>query len=82
MAKISVEQLMSQMADPNLAEEDLAKYFILDEANSGAFNPMFKLNPDTVELPEGPNARARTAAAINWSRAGRLPRIWKNTTRR
>ncbi|WP_133486878.1 D-Ala-D-Ala carboxypeptidase family metallohydrolase [Aliiroseovarius marinus] len=66
MAKISVEQLMSQMADPNVAEEDLAKYFILDEANSGAFNPMFKLNPETVELPEGPDARARTAAAMNF----------------
>lgn len=66
MAKISVEQLMSQMADSNVAEEDLAKYFILDEENSGALNPMFKLNPETVELPEGPDARARTAAAMNF----------------
>ncbi|SPF78741.1 hypothetical protein ALP8811_02672 [Aliiroseovarius pelagivivens] len=66
MARISVEQLMSQMADPNVAEEDLAKYFILDEERSGAFNPMFELNPKTVEIPEGPDARARTAAAMNF----------------
>lgn len=66
MAKISVEQLMSKMADPTVAEEDLAKYFILDEEKSGPFNPMFELNPKTVEIPKGPDARARTAAAMNF----------------
>jgi len=65
MTKITVEQLMSKMADLGADEADLAAYFIVDEDQSGAFAPRFKLNPATVQIPRGANAAQRTAAAMN-----------------
>ncbi len=64
MAKITVEQLMSKMADIEADETELAQYFILDE-DGRAFAPQFKLNPDTVQIPKGADADARSAAAMN-----------------
>ena len=65
MAKITVEQLMTKMSDLEADEQLLAEYFVLDEDESGAFNPQFKLNPSTVQIPKGPEAAERTAAAMN-----------------
>ncbi|WP_298566813.1 D-Ala-D-Ala carboxypeptidase family metallohydrolase [uncultured Aliiroseovarius sp.] len=65
MAKITVEQLMSKMADLNTDDAELSEYFILDEEQSGPFAPQFKLNPATVQIPRGPNAAQRSAAVMN-----------------
>ena len=65
MTKISVDQLMSKMADPNMDESELSPYFIPDPDNSGPFNPALKLNPDTVQIPTGPNALERSALVMN-----------------
>ena len=65
MPKITVEQLMSKMADIEADETELAQYFVLDDSNARAFTPQFKLNPDTVQIPRGDNAEARSAAAMN-----------------
>ncbi|GHE98262.1 hypothetical protein GCM10016455_18690 [Aliiroseovarius zhejiangensis] len=65
MTKITVEELMSKMADIDADESDFAEYFILDEERSGPFSPKFKLNPATVQIPRGPNAAQRTAALMN-----------------
>ena len=53
MPKITVEQLMSKMADLGADESELSEYFILDEENSGPFAPRLKLNPATVQIPRG-----------------------------
>lgn len=65
MAKITVEQLMAKMADPTTHEAELAEYFIVDEARSGAFAPRLKLNPATVQVPRGDGAAVRTAGLMN-----------------
>ena len=65
MPKITVEELMSKMADLGADESELSDYFILDEENSGAFAPRFKLNPATVKIPTGADAAHRTAVAMN-----------------
>ncbi|MGR3320709.1 MAG: D-Ala-D-Ala carboxypeptidase family metallohydrolase [Pseudooceanicola sp.] len=75
MAKISIERLMAKMSDPGTRDEELSRYFIVDGAVSGPFDPQFRLNPATVEIPEGPEGRARTAQAMNlanwWCRMSR-----------
>lgn len=65
MAKITVEQLMAKMADLEAEEQNFAEYFIIDEEQSGAFAPRFKLNPATVQIPRGTEAAARAAGALN-----------------
>lgn len=65
MSKITVEQLMTKMADPNTGEAELAQYFIVDEEQSKAFAPRLRLNPSTVQIPRGANAEARSAAVMN-----------------
>ncbi|MDE9449800.1 caspase family protein [Aliiroseovarius sp. Z3] len=65
MTKITVEQLMSKMADLDADETEFSEYFILDEEQSGPFSPKFKLNPATVQIPRGANAAQRTAALMN-----------------
>ncbi|MGD1882057.1 MAG: D-Ala-D-Ala carboxypeptidase family metallohydrolase [Paracoccaceae bacterium] len=65
MQKITVEELMTKMGDLSVDEADLAKYFTEDTDNADPFAPRFRLNPETVEIPEGPQADERTAAAMN-----------------
>ena len=65
MTKITVEQLMSKMAELDADDTDFSEYFILDEERSGPFDPHFKLNPATVQIPRGPNAAQRSAALMN-----------------
>ncbi|WP_371168122.1 caspase family protein [Aliiroseovarius sp. 2305UL8-7] len=65
MAKITVEELMSKMANLDTEEAEFAGYFILDEDASGAFEPRFKLNPETVQIPRGADAEQRSAALMN-----------------
>ncbi|TBE49908.1 peptidase C14, caspase catalytic subunit p20 [Rhizobium ruizarguesonis] len=63
--KISLEELNRRLADASLPESDLQKYFLVDEARSGAFDPVLALNPATVEIAAGPAARSRSAALLN-----------------
>lgn len=65
MTKITVEQLMSKMADLDADDTEFSEYFILDEDASGPFSPKFKLNPATVQIPRGADAAQRTAALMN-----------------
>ena len=65
MAKITVEELMAKMANLDADEADFADYFILDEDASGPFEPKFKLNPKTVQIPRGADAEQRSAALMN-----------------
>lgn len=65
MPKITVEELMSKMADLGADESELSEYFILDEENSAPFAPRFKLNPATVKIPRGADAAQRSAAVMN-----------------
>ncbi len=63
--RINPEELNAKLADLSIPEKDLARYFILDEEESRGFRPVLRLNPQTVELPEDPEAaRSRSAAAM------------------
>ncbi|WP_406645648.1 caspase family protein [Aliisedimentitalea scapharcae] len=79
MTKITLEQLEALIADPARADADLSDYFILDQEASGPFAPVFTFNPDTVDIPLGPDGQARSAQIMNmanrferWRRTGRF----------
>jgi len=64
--KITVEELGRKMADLSIPEEELARYFEVDEEASTPTRPRLRLNPETVELPpDTPEGRARSAAVLN-----------------
>jgi hypothetical protein len=64
--KITVEELGRLMADLTVPEEDLARYFEVDEEASTPTRPKLRLNPETVEVPpDTPEGRARSAAVLN-----------------
>lgn len=79
MSKITIDELNALLADPGTDEATLAPYFQMDEAHSGPFAPRFELNPDTVEIPTGPEGDQRSAAALNlanfWARMRRARRF-------
>ncbi|WP_146347174.1 D-Ala-D-Ala carboxypeptidase family metallohydrolase [Phaeobacter marinintestinus] len=63
--KISIDELMAKMADLDTDQSDLSQYFLIDEDASRPFAPQFTLNPQTVSIPKGADAAARSAAAMN-----------------
>lgn len=63
--KISIDDLMSKLADLDTDQSELSQYFIVNEETSRPFAPQFTLNPQTVTLPKGAEAGARSAAAMN-----------------
>jgi lysophospholipase L1-like esterase len=63
--KMTIDQLMARLADLETDTADLSEYFIVDEDASRPFAPQFRLNPETVSIPRGPDAGARTALAMN-----------------
>ncbi|RVI15023.1 peptidase C14, caspase catalytic subunit p20 [Sinorhizobium meliloti] len=63
--KISLEQLNRKLADPNLSEKELQRYFVVDDEKSGPFNPVLEINRAEVSVPETPEGRARSAALLN-----------------
>ena len=66
MPKISLDQFEALVADPATSDAELAEYFILDEAQSGPFAPVYKINPDKVEIPPGPEgAEPRVAEGVS-----------------
>ena len=50
--KISLDKLRELATDPDIAEADLKQYFIIDENQSGPFRPVFRPNPETVDIDE------------------------------
>lgn len=76
--RISPEELNTRLANFSLSEEELARYFLLDEERSGAFNPVLQLNPQTVILPVDPDAaRARSQAAMTFANKIARMRRWQ-----
>ena len=54
------------MADLSIPEEELARYFEVDEEASTPTRPKLRLNPETVEIPpDTPEGRARSAQLLN-----------------
>ncbi|MDX0722650.1 peptidase C14, caspase catalytic subunit p20 [Sinorhizobium medicae] len=64
-SKISLEELNRKLADPNLSEQELQNYFVVDEEKSGPFNPVLDINREEVTVPSTPEGRARSAALLN-----------------
>lgn len=77
MDKISLPELHRKIADPTTPPEELGRYFLVDEAASGPFDPALRYNPETVEMPDTEGMRARgdvvLAGANGWAR---LRRRW------
>lgn len=48
-AKLTQQELVALVKDLDVSDEEIAKYFILDEENSDAFSPKVIPNPDLVE---------------------------------
>jgi hypothetical protein len=65
--KITVEELNAKVGDLSIPEEELAKYFQVDEARSGPMDPALSLNPDLVQIPDAADqeGRERSAAMLN-----------------
>lgn len=63
--KISLEELNRRLADPSVTDEELARYFDVDQKRSGPFTPVLTLNPETVSIPPTPEGTARSAALLN-----------------
>ncbi len=65
--KITVDELGRKLSDLSIPEEELARYFEVDEATSNPTRPELKLNPDTVQLPPASDleGRARSAQMLN-----------------
>jgi hypothetical protein len=74
--RISVSQLNHLMRDPDIPEDKIRQYFVIDQQRSGPFAPKLALNPDTVVVPTAPEARARgdmlLSGANSWARMRRL----------
>ncbi|WEX90853.1 caspase family protein [Sinorhizobium garamanticum] len=64
-SKISLEELNRKLADPSLSEQELQKYFTVDDEKSGPFNPVLAINRELVTVPATPEGRARSAALLN-----------------
>lgn len=77
MDKISIPELQRKIADPATPPAELGRYFLVDEAASGPFDPALRYNPETVEPPDTERMRARgdmiLAGANGWAR---LRRRW------
>ena len=76
-SKITLEELQKKIGDPRIDEKSLRRYFVMDEARSGAFEPVLQLNPETVKVEETPEGRARGEMLLSGAnRLARLRRRW------
>lgn len=62
--RITLEELTALIADPERAH-DLSEYFITEEDAGEAFDPVVRLNPARVHVPDTPEGRARSALFLN-----------------
>jgi hypothetical protein len=73
--KITLEELARLIADSQTQESELRKYFILDEKRSTPFSPVLAIDHTAVDVPNTPEAKARSDAALTganwWSRLRR-----------
>jgi lysophospholipase L1-like esterase len=69
-ARITLEELLRRLDDPDTPPETLAPYLIVDPDASGAFAPVVIANPALVELPMT-EAAVFMAALNGWSRSVR-----------
>lgn len=65
MTRITTAELMERLRDLSAEESEFKDFFIIDPQAEDAFRPAFKLNPETVEIPEGPQGEARSAQVLN-----------------
>lgn len=63
--KISVDTLFQRLSDPDIPEEDLRRYFEVDENGSTAFGPRLSLNEAAIDLPKTAEGRARSGHLLN-----------------
>ena len=68
-ARITVDELGRKIADLSVPEEELAKYFEVDEAASTPARPELRLNPETVEIPPPTDVEGRARSAPSCSTA-------------
>ena len=66
-SRITVDELGRKLSDLSVPEEELAKYFRIDEEASTPGRPELRLNPETVEIPPPTDVegRARSAELLN-----------------
>lgn len=76
MQKISHEEILRRMMDPDVPDSDIRPYVRLDTLESGDFRPVVKLNPDVVEMPvtEAAMALASLNGISRWRRQQRYAR--------
>lgn len=67
--KVTIAELNQKMSDLSISDEELAKYFTVNEAVSDPFSPAVVFDPKTVEIPAAREAELRGEAGIglaNW----------------
>ncbi|AXA44624.1 caspase family protein [Rhizobium leguminosarum] len=62
---ITLEELNRRLADPSVSDEELSRYFNVDQERSGPFSPVLTLNSNTVSIPPTAEGTARSAALLN-----------------
>ncbi|MCP3927820.1 MAG: hypothetical protein GY705_01825 [Bacteroidetes bacterium] len=78
--KITQQELIAKVKDLDVSDEELAKYFILDQINSNAFSPQVIPNPDLIEDSglEGAFALNSFNKLARWRRNAKYKRRIKN----
>jgi len=67
--KITIAELNQKMSDLSVSDQELAKYFTVDDAVSDPFAPAVTFDPKSVEIPAAREAELRGEAGIglaNW----------------
>ncbi|MEE9319131.1 MAG: caspase family protein [Granulosicoccus sp.] len=80
--KITVTEFLQLLDDPQLHEETLREFLVVDNKTSDAFAPVLTFNPETVdveELASGVRPRGSTFLKLfnNWARQKRQKRFHK-----
>jgi hypothetical protein len=65
MVKITYEEFREKLMDPDVPDEEIAKYLKALPSESGPFNPVFKPDPAAVGL--APQDRFEVESAMNWA---------------
>jgi len=80
LQKITQQELIAKVKDLDVSDEELSKYFILDEINDNAFSPQVIPNPDLIEDSglEGAFALNSFNKLARWRRNAKYKRRIKN----
>lgn len=63
--RITLEQLMEKIGDPQTPREDLAQYFRIDPEAGAPFDPAVEIDTNRVHVPDTDSARSRSALIVN-----------------